>query len=213
MIHTVANKRARQEFKIPVSWEVSDFVKVQANSLKEAYEWLAAHLDEIPLGDEPKYCEDSIQIAAEYPSQCTVYQQGLTCHSFFYYDVNHDANPHMDSMLLCSGEVIARGYFDYRGEEIAVELAVNGEVQVEFQGREYHCCTEFPTELKELFKTGKADEHPDVRIESNNWFEYLMPNGDGEMCERDLKKATPEDIVEDMRKIASKYFRLEESAQ
>ncbi len=209
MIHAVANNKAKQEFKIPVSWELRDFVTVQANSLKAAYEWLAAHLDEVPLGDEPEYKEGSFQIAVEDPYFCAVYQQGLTCLSFYC----DDMNPHMDSMLLCSGEVIARGCFAYRGKGIIVELAVNGEVQVGFQGREYHCCTEFPAELKDLFKTGKAYEHPDVRIESTNWLEYLISNGDGKKCERDLMRDTPEDIVEDMRRIAGEYFGLETDTQ
>ena len=70
--YVTANKNAKQEFNIPVTWEVFDTVKVQASSLKEAYEYVQEHLDEIPLGDDPNYVDDSYKISASL-EECEAY--------------------------------------------------------------------------------------------------------------------------------------------
>jgi hypothetical protein len=53
-------------YKIPVTWEVYDTIEVQGNSLEEALQWADAHKDEIPIGDEPNYLDDSYQIDREF---------------------------------------------------------------------------------------------------------------------------------------------------
>lgn len=58
----VADQNARKGFLIPISWEVYDFVRVQANSLEEAYKYLEEHIDEVPLGEQPKYATGSYQV-------------------------------------------------------------------------------------------------------------------------------------------------------
>lgn len=70
--YVIANENAKQEFNIPVTWEVYDTVKVQASSLKEAYEYVQEHLDEIPLGCDPDYAEDSYKISASL-EECEAY--------------------------------------------------------------------------------------------------------------------------------------------
>ncbi len=65
-----ANPAARKGFLIPVTWEVCDFVRVQANTLEEAYEWMQAHSDEVPLGTDPGYVDASYQVADYEECKC-----------------------------------------------------------------------------------------------------------------------------------------------
>lgn len=61
----VTTKKQQEEtktFTIPVSWEVYDTIKVDANTLEEALEWANKHIDEIPLGTTPEYVDASYQI-------------------------------------------------------------------------------------------------------------------------------------------------------
>lgn len=76
----IANPQGKKVFPIPVTWEVSDLIRVQADSLEEAYEWAQEHSEEIPLGTEPGYvdgsykignldeCEAYIDEAVDYPT-------------------------------------------------------------------------------------------------------------------------------------------------
>lgn len=73
MVHVVANTEAKQEFILPVIWQVFSRIKVQANSLEEAFEWAEEHLDEIPLGDDTGYIDGSYEISAESPEECELY--------------------------------------------------------------------------------------------------------------------------------------------
>lgn len=62
MTYVTANENAKKEFKIPVSWEVSDFVKVQADTLEEALEYMEEHEDEIPIDmSDAEYIDGSYQ--------------------------------------------------------------------------------------------------------------------------------------------------------
>ena len=69
--NVAANRNGKKGFLIPVSWEVSDFVRVQADSLEEALNWLKENSDEIPLGTEPEYVDASYQIGSL--EECQVY--------------------------------------------------------------------------------------------------------------------------------------------
>ncbi len=186
-----------------------DFVKVQANSLEEALEWLDENLDEVPLGDEPEYVDGSYEVDEGDAEDFVFYQKGLTCVSYSCEDLSSLA----DSILLPHDTLIAESTFCYRAGKVVVELVVQGNVRVTYQGKEYRHVEEFPAELREAFMKGEADTNPDIHIKSRNRFEYRIQGKTGTMCERDLSKATPEDIVEDMRKIAGKNFGLEEDTQ
>jgi len=74
MIHAgqsvVADSKAKKSFLIPVSWEVQDFVRVQADSLEEAVEYLTEHSDEVPLGTEPEYVDGSYKIGSYEECEC-----------------------------------------------------------------------------------------------------------------------------------------------
>ena len=60
----VADPNGKKGFLIPVTWEVSDFVRVQANTLEEAQAWLEEHSDEVPLGTEPEYLDGSYKVGS-----------------------------------------------------------------------------------------------------------------------------------------------------
>ena len=62
----LGNPNGTNLYKIPVTWEVYDTIEVQGNSLEEALQWAEVHKDEIPIGDEPNYLDDSYQIDKEF---------------------------------------------------------------------------------------------------------------------------------------------------
>ena len=55
-------ENGKNEYEIPVDWQVSDVVKIKANSLDEAYHWAVDNAEMIPLGTEPEYVDGSYQI-------------------------------------------------------------------------------------------------------------------------------------------------------
>lgn len=77
MVHVTANE-AEQEFIIPVTWSVFSKIKVQANSLEEAFEWAKEHLDEIPLDDETDYVDGSYEISADSVEECELYNRPVS---------------------------------------------------------------------------------------------------------------------------------------
>ena len=58
-------KTHMKTFAIPVSWEVSDFVFVNANSLNDAVNFVLENEDSIPLGTEPNYIDGSYLVDPE----------------------------------------------------------------------------------------------------------------------------------------------------
>lgn len=51
-----------KQYNIPVAWSVSDKVVVEAESLEEAVQFVKDHIEEIPLGMNPEYIDNSCQI-------------------------------------------------------------------------------------------------------------------------------------------------------
>ena len=80
MIYVTANPKANKEFKIPVSWEVMDFLKVQANSLQEALEFVLNpdNDDLLATSNEGSYVEGSYEINAKTVEECAIYNEGRT---------------------------------------------------------------------------------------------------------------------------------------
>lgn len=207
----IASKEATTKYFIPVTWEVSDYVEVQAKSLKEAYEYVKDNLDEIPLGTEPEYIDGSYRIESNPYEEFTSYQDGLVCIDF---DCDENLSQYTDSMLFPttsnSGDSIASGRFSFKGEELDINLDVCGETQITFKGEVYKNILDYPKELLMLMhdNPNKWELNEDVVVGSNNWFEYTMSNGDGEVYEKDLSKATEQDILNDMTAIARQYFNM-----
>ena len=71
MTDVIANENAKKKFKIPVSWEVCDFVKVQADSLEEALDYMEEHSDEIPIDmSDAEYIDGSYSFASYEEAEC-----------------------------------------------------------------------------------------------------------------------------------------------
>lgn len=51
-----------KKFSIPVTWSVQDKIEVEAETIEDAVKYVKEHIDEIPLGTEPEYIEDSYRI-------------------------------------------------------------------------------------------------------------------------------------------------------
>ena len=128
---------------------------------------------------------------------------------------------YISSMLFDSGEEIARGSFTCGDEHLEISLRVCGEVAVTYKDEVYHRPSEFPDELIQLIKEhpydwdvyapsgeGNDEAEGDIYVGLNNWFEYIF-DGDGDVYEEDLSKATPGMILDDMFYIARRYFGLE----
>lgn len=75
-----------KDYYIPVTWEVRDEVKIEATSLKEAIKYFKEHIDEIPLGTEPKYIDDSYQIDDGNNGQATVEETLQYLKECWYFD-------------------------------------------------------------------------------------------------------------------------------
>ena len=217
--NVTASTKATQEFEIPVSWQVSDVVKVKANSLQEAFDYVKEHADEIPCGDEPEYIDGSYEISADDYEGCLAYQEtsDVVCMQF----VCNDLTEYTDSMLFDSigdgGEDgIAEGTFAYNGKTLVINLDVRGEVSVTYKEETYYKPSEFPEELKERIRKNpnewmfmENDEDGDICVNMNNWFEYTWDSAEGEVCEDDLSISTKEEVLESMMYIARQYFGLD----
>lgn len=55
-------KKKGNVYKIPVFWEVCDYVEVRAENLEQAYNYVVDNADDIPLGTEPEYVEGSYDV-------------------------------------------------------------------------------------------------------------------------------------------------------
>ena len=142
-------------------------------------------------------------------------EKNVTLESFY---CEKNLSQYISSMLFDSGEEIARGIFSYEGEILEISLRVCGEVRVRYDGEVYRTPSEFPDDLIELIEKrpydwdvyapsgeDNDDTGEDIYVDANNWFEYLF-DGDGDVYEEDLSKATSQMILNDMSYIARRYF-------
>lgn len=60
---------------LPVSWEVSGFVKVQAESIEAAVEYFNSNIDHIPLPKEHEYVDASFQLTDSDPDYIKLYNK------------------------------------------------------------------------------------------------------------------------------------------
>ena len=119
-----------------------------------------------------------------------------------------------------SGDTIAFGEFEYKGERFNISLEVRGEIRICFDGSVYKSPLKYPEELTALIKAhpydfdvcDEATGH-EICVDFSNWFEYIFgPDGamnDGEVYEKNLSKATADMIKKDMLNIAKQYFGLD----
>ena len=124
----VANPTAKKGFLIPVSWQVSDFVRVQADTLEDAYQWINEHIDEIPLGTEPEYIEASYEtgtfeeceiyldemveydrVEAANESRLILFSDGDGMGDFLYVAMTNAPAEELNNLLARSREAIKKG--------------------------------------------------------------------------------------------------------
>lgn len=60
----LGNVDGKNEYTIPVTWEVYDTITVRANDLLEAYHWAVKNEVTIPLGTEPEYVDGSYKVGS-----------------------------------------------------------------------------------------------------------------------------------------------------
>ena len=53
-----------KKYKIPVSWEMMDFVDVYAENLEEAYNYVNDNADNISLGTDAEYIDGSYEVGS-----------------------------------------------------------------------------------------------------------------------------------------------------
>lgn len=76
MVYVEADKTAKEEFVLPVSWEVYSKIKVQANSLEEAINYAKEHIDEIDLDEyDNSYVDGSYKINVDSVEEAEIYQK------------------------------------------------------------------------------------------------------------------------------------------
>lgn len=225
MIDVVANEKGKNEFYVPVSWTMCSKVRVQANSAEEAYKYVEAHKDDIPIDeDEAWYLTDSYQIdngyegCLEESAANLDHEWGFLCEKF---ECQKNLSVYTDSMLfdnfmsdksLEDDESYIAGATFTNGlpkDDLNVRLVVAGEVRVIYKDIVYTRPSDFPDELKKLIKENpnnwQTDE--DVAVDMQNWFEVvLVEDNDAWVFEDNVSKKTPEEILEVMQAAAKQHF-------
>lgn len=210
-IDVIANENGRSDFEIPVSWRVWSKIRVQANSLEEAYKWAVEHLDDIPIDmDSAEYADDSYQLDVESAEGAEMYQgTKMFCKSFSCL-TEQQLKDFGDTLLHDSGEELAKATFSYcKDHELTIKLKVCGDVRIVYDGCAYKNAEQYPESLVDLIKAGKhiSGSCENLFIDDSNWLEYVYEGKeDITICERDITKMAPEDILDDMTKIAENYF-------
>lgn len=99
-----------------------------------------------------------------------------------------------DSMLFSSETKIAQ--ITSEDKRYKVALSVLGSVRVWYQGEMYHDVSEFPEELKWLFRLGDAYDSNEVDIFANNWYSIDIYEN-GELIDDDVWEGIPADYTID----------------
>ena len=60
---------------LPVTWEVSGFVKVEASSIEAAIEYFEENSDHIPLPKEFEYVDGSFMLSASEPDYIELFNE------------------------------------------------------------------------------------------------------------------------------------------
>jgi len=63
-----------KKFKLPVTWEVSGFLEVEAESLKEAIVYFENNSDNLPLPDDFDYVDGSYDLSCHEEEYVELYQ-------------------------------------------------------------------------------------------------------------------------------------------
>lgn len=63
------------KIKLPVSWEVSGFVEIEADSIEEAMDYFEKNLDFIKLPKDSEYVYGSFALSCTEPEYIKLYQK------------------------------------------------------------------------------------------------------------------------------------------
>lgn len=61
-----------KQFSIPVVWQVWDKVIVEAETIEDAIHYIKENIDDIPLGTEPEYIDNSYRIDDGQDGQASI---------------------------------------------------------------------------------------------------------------------------------------------
>ena len=64
------------KIRLPVTYEVSGFVDVEAESIEKAIDKFYESIDYIPLPTDTDYIDGSFQLSTEEPEYIKLYQEG-----------------------------------------------------------------------------------------------------------------------------------------
>lgn len=64
------------KIKIPVTWEMSGFVEVNADSIEAGINYFEENSDRIPLPENGEYVDGSFALSCDEPEFVALYNQG-----------------------------------------------------------------------------------------------------------------------------------------
>lgn len=104
----------------------------------------------------------------------------------------------------------------YGNERLLVSLEVQGEIEVEYQGTIYHHPKLMPTKLLQALEDEEQD--PEINIESNNWFCYVIArnnivDGDDIICDDDIAHMTNDQLRKRLAEIRDDADRQTANAE
>jgi hypothetical protein len=123
-----------------------------------------------------------------------------------------DVQQYTNSLLFESGEHIASMTATSGDSTLTLELAIVGDVCIEFGDSFYNYPHEYPEELVKAIKDGNTDAY---EVNSNNWYEvfYTLKNSNSKtvirsssVWEDDMDDATPEALKSEMLDYAKVLF-------
>jgi len=62
-------------YKLPVTWEVYGFVKIEANSIEEAIEIFNRESDHIELPEDSEYVDGSFELSSDEPDYVMLFNK------------------------------------------------------------------------------------------------------------------------------------------
>lgn len=100
----------------------------------------------------------------------------------FFFLREEDRKGVTDSLLLDSGQEILSGTID----GITVSVRVEGEVDIDWKGRNYRRPSEFPEDLKKAIRKGTLGHDKRAYVINNNWFEVIVEDENGQHLQEDV---------------------------
>lgn len=219
--------------------ELYDYTSENEEAIRDYKKMWAEHgkiLNEM-LEKAAEYCEDNrdkllrmlegaLKNRSDYDEYLLSCPEGVRCQSgednnvktakiiSFYCDKKSLDLANIDSLLLTSGDEIARLTLEVDGETEEVYIMCQGEVRITFEGELYRDHKEFPEKLTELIKNGRYSEDDRVYVGNNNWIEQFYTDGgkptyDGAVVDGRIGN-TPKEVFEVLLADAMQIYNIDE---